>query len=147
MFICSSGLTGQPELYLAISGGSIDTKEINKFYKSDSTLPSQRAGCTPLSKPLKESLKCTGCKKKCTKSNNDQNKGEVKWKLLSHVQLFATLWTLGSLPGPSVYEILQARILEWVAIPFSRGSSQPRDQTQIFLIAGGFFIWATREGA
>ena len=34
-----------------------------------------------------------------------------------------------SLPGSSVYEILQARILEWVAIPFSRGSSQPRDQT------------------
>jgi len=32
-----------------------------------------------------------------------------------------------SLPGPSVHGILQARILEWVAVPFSRGSSQPRD--------------------
>ena len=42
--------------------------------------------------------------------------------------------------------ILQARILEWVAIPFSRGSSQPRDRTQVSLIAGEFFtIWATRE--
>jgi len=42
--------------------------------------------------------------------------------------------------------ILQARILEWVAFPFSGGSSQPRDQTQIACIAGGFFIsWATRE--
>jgi len=42
--------------------------------------------------------------------------------------------------------ILQARILEWVAIPFSRGSSQPRDQTQVSSIAGGFFtIWTTRE--
>ena len=42
--------------------------------------------------------------------------------------------------------ILQARILEWVAFPFSRGSSQPRDQTQISRIAGGFFTsWATRE--
>ena len=42
--------------------------------------------------------------------------------------------------------ILQATILEWVAIPFSRGSSQPRDQTQVFRIAGGFFtVWATRE--
>ena len=42
--------------------------------------------------------------------------------------------------------ILQARILEWVAMPFSRGSSQPRDQTQVTHIAGGFFtIWATRE--
>ena len=34
-------------------------------------------------------------------------------------------------PGSSVHGILQARILEWVAIPFSRGSSQPRDQTQV----------------
>ena len=41
--------------------------------------------------------------------------------------------------------ILQARILEWVAFP-SRGSSQPRDQTQVSRIAGGFFTsWATRE--
>ena len=39
-------------------------------------------------------------------------------------------------PGSSVHEILQARILEWVAIPFSRGSSQPRDQTQVSHIAG-----------
>ena len=42
--------------------------------------------------------------------------------------------------------ILQARILEWVAFPFFRGSSQPRDQTQVFCIAGRFFTsWATRE--
>ena len=39
----------------------------------------------------------------------------------------------------TVHGILQARILEWVAIPFSRGSSQPRDQTQVSLIAGQFF--------
>ena len=45
-----------------------------------------------------------------------------------------------------VYEILQVRILEWVAISFSRGSSQPRDQTQVSCIAGRFFtIWATWE--
>ena len=49
-------------------------------------------------------------------------------------------------PGSSVYGILQARILEWVAIPFSRGSSWPRDQTQVSCIAARFFtIWATRE--
>ena len=42
-------------------------------------------------------------------------------------------------PGSSVHGILQARILEWLAIPFSRGSSQPRDQTQVSCIAGGFF--------
>ena len=41
-------------------------------------------------------------------------------------------------PGSFVYGILQARILEWVAIPFSRGSSLPRDQTQVSHIAGGF---------
>ena len=45
-----------------------------------------------------------------------------------------------------VHEILQARILEWVAFPFSRGSSQPRNRTQVSCIAGGFFTsWATRE--
>ena len=45
-----------------------------------------------------------------------------------------------------VHGILQARILEWVALPFSRGSSQPRDRTQISHIAGEFFSsWATRE--
>ena len=50
-------------------------------------------------------------------------------------------------PGSSVYGILQARILEWVAISFSRGSSQPRDWTRVSCIAGRCFIlWATREG-
>ena len=44
-----------------------------------------------------------------------------------------------SLPGSSVRGILQARILEWVTYPFSRGSSQPRDRTQVSSIAGGFF--------
>ena len=42
-------------------------------------------------------------------------------------------------PGSSVHGILQARILEWVAFPFSRGSSQPRNQTQVSCIAGRFF--------
>ena len=49
-------------------------------------------------------------------------------------------------PGSSVHGILQARILEWVAFPFSRGSSWPKDGTQVFHIAGGFFTsWSTRE--
>ena len=39
----------------------------------------------------------------------------------------------------TVHGILQARILEWVAFPFSRGSSQSRDQTQVSHIEGGFF--------
>ena len=51
-----------------------------------------------------------------------------------------------SLSGSSVHGILQARILEWVAIPFSRGTSRLRDWTQVSCIAGRFFtIWATRE--
>jgi len=41
--------------------------------------------------------------------------------------------------GASVHGILQARILEWVAIPFLRGSSKFRDRTQVFDVAGGFF--------
>ena len=46
----------------------------------------------------------------------------------------------------SLCGILQARILEWVAMPSSRGSSWPRDGTQVSRIAGGFFtVWATRE--
>ena len=51
-----------------------------------------------------------------------------------------------SLPGSSVHEISQARRLEWVAVSFSKGSSQPRDWTQVSCIADRFFtIWATRE--
>jgi len=49
-----------------------------------------------------------------------------------------------NLPGSSVHGILQARVLEWVAISFSRRSSQPRDQTQVAHVAGRCFtIWAT----
>ena len=44
-----------------------------------------------------------------------------------------------SLPGSSVHGILPARILDWVAYPFSRGSSHPKDQTGVSCIAGGFF--------
>ena len=48
--------------------------------------------------------------------------------------------------GPPVHGILQARILEWVAIPFSRGSFQPRDWIRVSCTAGGFFTsWVTRK--
>ena len=69
-----------------------------------------------------------------------------KWKCwsLSHVQLFATPWTVPA--GSTVHWILQARILEWVAISFSRDSSWRRGWTWVSCIAGRFFtIWATRE--
>ena len=49
-------------------------------------------------------------------------------------------------PGSSVHGILQARVLELVAMTSSRGSYQPRDQTQVPHIVGGFFtVWASRE--
>ena len=51
-----------------------------------------------------------------------------------------------SLPGSSVHGIFQARVLEWLAISFSRGSSRPKDWTGVSHIAGRrFTIWATRE--
>ena len=51
-----------------------------------------------------------------------------------------------SLPGSSIHEIFQARVLVWVAISFSRGSVQPRDQTWVSHIVGRCFtIWAMRE--
>ena len=56
-----------------------------------------------------------------------------------HVQLFCDLMDC-SPPGSSVHRILQARILEWVAMPSSRGSSRPRDQIRISVspaLAGG----------
>ena len=65
--------------------------------------------------------------------------GVVKWKLLSCVRLFVT-----PMDFHTVHGILKARILEWVAFPFFRGSSQPRYQTQVSHLAEGFFTnWAT----
>ena len=64
-----------------------------------------------------------------------------KWKSLS------CIWVFFCDPMDyTVHGILQARILEWVAFPFSRASPQPRDQTQVSHIAGRFFTsWVTRE--
>ena len=58
-------------------------------------------------------------------------------------QSCGTLWDPMDYTG---HGILQARILEWVAFAFSKGSSQPRDQTQVSRIVSGFFTsWATRK--
>ena len=65
--------------------------------------------------------------------------------MLRCVRLFATRWAVAG-QAPLSMEFCQSRILEWVAIPFSRHSSQPRDQTQVSSIAGGLFtVWVTRE--
>ena len=62
-----------------------------------------------------------------------------KWKSLSCVRLCSLL-------DYTVHGILQARVLKWVAFPFSRESSQPRNQTRVSCIAGRFFTnWAMRE--
>ena len=71
---------------------------------------------------------------------------KVKWSEVA--QLCPTLCDPMdcSLPGFSVHGILQARILEWVTISFSKGSSPPKDQTQVSRIGGRCFnLWATRE--
>ena len=75
---------------------------------------------------------------------------KIKWNVLKVkvTQSCPTLWDPMdcSLPGSAVHEILQARILEWVAIPLSRRSSPPRDWTQVSCTAGRFFtFWATRK--
>ena len=71
-----------------------------------------------------------------------------KWKKALIAQSCWTLWDPMdcSPPGSSVYGILQARILGWNAIPFSRGCSWLRDRTQVSCIADRFFTnWAPRE--
>ena len=66
--------------------------------------------------------------------------------MLNEVKVTQSCQTLCDLMDYSVHGILQARILEWVAFSFSRGSSQPRNRTQVSCFAGGFFTsWATRE--
>ena len=65
--------------------------------------------------------------------------------MLSHVQFSCDPLDC-SPPGSSVHGILQARILEWVAMPSSRGSSPPRDQTCISFTGGGFFTTSAKWG-
>ena len=81
---------------------------------------------------------------KCDKVYDEHEKSErVSHSVVSH-----SLWPHGlycSPPGSSVHGILQTRILEWVAIPFSRGSSQPRDWTQVSCIAGRFFYCLSHQ--
>ena len=69
---------------------------------------------------------------------------KVKVRSLSPVQLFVTPWTTCRLSLSSIHGIFQARILEWVAISFSRRSSQLRDRTRVPCIVGRrLIVWAT----
>ena len=69
-----------------------------------------------------------------------RGKKKWKWKSLSRVWLWNPMNCI-------VHGIFQARILEWLAFPFSRGSSQPRDQTQVTCIAGGLFYHLSHKGS
>ena len=77
--------------------------------------------------------------------NERSGKGVSELKVAHCVRLFATPWTV-TLQAPLSMGILQARMLEWVDMPSSRGSSQPWNQTQVSRIAGEFFtICTTRK--
>ena len=78
---------------------------------------------------------------KITSTNVKPNMEKYSFKKLVYENCSVMSNSLGShgLPGSSVHGTLQARTLEWVDVPFSRGSSQSRDQTQVSHIAGGFF--------
>ena len=66
--------------------------------------------------------------------------GESKeWLFAPEVKVAQSCLTLCDPMNYAVHGILQARILEWVTIPFSRGSSRPRNRTRVSCIAGGFF--------
>ena len=66
-------------------------------------------------------------------------KGPQSLLCLYQVKVAQSCLTLCDRMDYTVHGILQASILEWIAFPFSRGSSQPRDRTQVSRIAGGFF--------
>ena len=68
------------------------------------------------------------------------------WTILK-VKVTQSCLTLCDPMNYTDHGILQARILEWVAVPFSRGSSQPRDWTQVSCIAGGFFYQLSHRGS
>ena len=73
----------------------------------------------------------------------DDLRHQSEVKVTRHIRLFATPWVVDR-SGSSVQGILQVRILEWVAVPFFRGSSLPRNWTLVSCIAGRFFtIWVT----
>ena len=95
-----------------------------------------------------------------SKAEREKEKKKIKWEKppkphwsISQMESKTNMWNVAqswlTLCDPmdyTVYGILQARILEWVDFPFSRGSSQPRDWTQVTHVANGFFTnWAIRE--
>ena len=72
----------------------------------------------------------------------------IQWNISESRSVMSNSWQPMdySLPGSSVHGILQTRKLEWVAVPFSRGFSQPRDRTQLSHIAGVIFYCLSYQG-
>ena len=103
-------------------------------------MPSSRGSSPPRGQTWVSSVSCVSSRFFTTTAT-----WEAFWPPCVLVKLPQSCPTLcdhldSSPPGSSVHGILQARILEWVAIPFSRGSCQPRDWIQVSCIAGGFFF-------
>ena len=116
-----------------------------KGYKADSTLQSSNSTSGNLLQGNNFSRGKSHLCKDVQSSPIHKKRISPIHKLLSHVQLFVTPWTVAR-QDPLSMGILQARILEWVASSFSRESSQPRNWTQVSCIVSRFFtIWATRE--
>ena len=127
---CSAECEGQIEVLLGITSFVFQNVGLSK------DLPRSLLIHTQLFWNLWWLLKELNCKIK---------KQADKHQSLSHVWFFATPWTVAR-QAPRIHGNLQARMLEWVAIPFSGGSSQPRNWTQNSCIAGRFpTVWATRD--
>ena len=79
----------------------------------------------------------------------------LKWRPPQELHSFCLKWVKVSQSCPTLFDpmdytvhgILQARILEWVALPFAKGSSQPRDQTQVSRIAGQILYQLSHQGS
>ena len=101
-------------------------------------------GLVPLWKRLRE---CPGLFHHMKTQRRHSSMQQVKWNEVDQSCLTLCDPMVCSLPGSSIHGIFQARVLEWVATAFSRGSSWPRDQIRVSCIAGRrFTVWATRVG-
>ena len=144
---------------------------IKSFFLSSSLLNFPRAGTTPSSSFMSLTAQHISGQKALSKNpinvwlslhlfyktsktfNHYSGFSDIFYKLKSktkigNLSLISIISESRSVVSNSLqpHRILQARILEWVVFPFSRGSSQPKDQTQVSHIAGGFFSsWVTRE--
>ena len=100
------------------------------------------------SKLEKEYVKAVCCYPAYLTYMKSEMPGWMNYKLESRlkVKVAQSCPTLCDPMDYTVHGILQARIMKWVTLPFSRGSSQPKDRTQVSHIPGGFFTsWTTRE--